>query len=404
MINRESDKTNIIRDFDALKEEREILHSQAFRRLKGKTQVRPSTEQNIHVTERLSHSLEVGVNARLILALFQHKYQHVFPINPIQLNNICKLHDIGHPPMGHTFEKVANKVLKSQKIYFEGNANNIKIIEKDKINLSMKTIVSLIKYPTQINEYQTKGLYTSQYKKYIPELISEIKSQYLELKRRGITSKKGEKFLLKLEKLSEVDDKMKFYKKLLKKTKMRLAETIIMEEADDITYLTHDLKDFYMYIAKKGVPLKIDDKYKNNKYVSKIKNINSQNVDKIIMELRDILIEDLYFDFDSFKIKYQTSEIKELKNFLYYFTTSQYIIDANNLIHSIINLEEYLNYMMSNIDNEEFIMEFIHSTSYQSALLNAPNTTAKKRLMINFIAEKTDAWLLEDYNLHKKYF
>ena len=242
-------------DIKLLKEEREILNSKAFRRLKGKTQVKPTVGQHIHATERLTHSLEVGVNARIILAHIQNKFDNKLPISPIRLNNISMLHDIGHPPMGHLFEKITNNLFKKQNIYFEGNANNLKIIEKEKLNISLKTIVALIKYPVEINDYQHKGLYNSQFKKYMPILIEEIKKQYIEMNMKNIHSIQGDNFLkllneINLKEFTNEEDLLKYYKQIIKNTNMRLLETIIMEEADDITYLTHDLKDYMLYVSK----------------------------------------------------------------------------------------------------------------------------------------------------------
>ena len=382
----------MINDYIALKEEREILHSPAFRRLKGKTQVFPYINQDLQVTERMSHSLEVGVNARLILNLFQFKYNNIFDINPIQLDNISKLHDIGHPPFGHAFERVANKLLKTDYIYFEGNAQNLRLIEEENLELSTRTIVSLIKYPNKFTMNKNKGLYSSQYKRYIPKLIEEIRKQYLVLKENKKSSPIGEDFL----KLLKLPNKIN----LFEINNIKLIETLILEASDDITYLTHDLKDYVLYIKDKRLEIKIPKELENNQYILKLKNINKDNIDKKIKEIRDILITDLYFNFKSYEIKFKSKEIKELKDFLIKYAEDNYIKYSNEKINSMINLEKYLKFLINNVENKDFINSYIREEKMKNKINNTKSIKKKTKLLINYISLKTDKWLFKDYLNH----
>lgn len=378
-----------------LLEEEEILSSQAFKRLKSKTQACAYSDKHVHVTERLTHSLDVGITARLILSHLNKQIK--LPVNYIQLNNICLLHDIGHPPFGHMFEKELQEVLKKDDIHFEGNANNLKIIEKENLNISKKTIVSLIKYPYKIDNNRKKGLYASQYKTYIKELIKQVEKQYKEFE---VSSKKGEEFLKERRKYKKLSRKN--CDKIIKKTKIRLIETMIMEEADDISYLTQDLKDYIKYIKKhQNIIIEIPEKYKDNKYINILKGADKRNIEDRIKEIKKILIDNLIFDREEYKIKYKDKEVKEIKYFLRSFTQDTMILEANEKTSHLIDLKRYFIYMFSNIENEEFINKNIQSESYKKAIIKEKTLIKKKKLMINFIAEKTDDWLLEDYLLHK---
>ncbi len=78
-----------------------ILHSQAFRRLKHKTQVFLSPIGD-HYRTRLTHTLEVSQIARTIArALF---------LNEDLTEAIALGHDIGHAPFGHAGEAVLNQI------------------------------------------------------------------------------------------------------------------------------------------------------------------------------------------------------------------------------------------------------------------------------------------------------
>jgi len=78
-----------------------ILHSKAFRRLKGKTQVFLAPEGD-HYRTRLTHTLEVAQISRTVArALF---------LNEDLIEAIALGHDLGHTPFGHAGEAVLNEV------------------------------------------------------------------------------------------------------------------------------------------------------------------------------------------------------------------------------------------------------------------------------------------------------
>ena len=80
-----------------------LLHSPAFRRLQGKTQVISGVELDFF-RNRLTHSLEVAQIAKSIALKINREH---FPHENNQLDTDLiefagLAHDLGHPPFGHT--------------------------------------------------------------------------------------------------------------------------------------------------------------------------------------------------------------------------------------------------------------------------------------------------------------
>src|SRR6266481_4970484 len=75
-----------------------IVHSAAFRRLQGKTQVLGVGERDFYRT-RLTHSLEVAQLGRGICNEADNSTG--FVPDPDLVEAICLAHDIGHPAFGH---------------------------------------------------------------------------------------------------------------------------------------------------------------------------------------------------------------------------------------------------------------------------------------------------------------
>ena len=95
---REEEKCDFRTEFQ--RDRDRIIHSKAFRRLKHKTQVFISPE-NDHFRTRLTHTLEVAQIARTIA--------RALALNEDLTEAIALGHDLGHTPFGHAGEKVLNE-------------------------------------------------------------------------------------------------------------------------------------------------------------------------------------------------------------------------------------------------------------------------------------------------------
>jgi dGTPase len=94
-----------------------IIHSKAFRRLNGKTQVF-LTPQGDHYRTRMTHTLEVAQIARTIAKALR--------LNEDLTEAIALGHDLGHTPFGHAGERALDRVCPGG---FEHHLQSIRIVE-----------------------------------------------------------------------------------------------------------------------------------------------------------------------------------------------------------------------------------------------------------------------------------
>lgn len=95
-----------------------VIHSVAFRRLEGKTQVfTPGVNDSYR--NRLTHSIEVAQIGRTIA--------RVLGLNETLTEAICLAHDLGHSPFGHAGESELNIIMKDFG-GFEHNRQSLRIV------------------------------------------------------------------------------------------------------------------------------------------------------------------------------------------------------------------------------------------------------------------------------------
>jgi dGTPase len=278
-----------------------IIFSSAFRRLDRKTQVHP-LPANDHIHTRLSHSLEVSSVGRSLGNSVGHKLIARFPDLGIQSHDVgaivqaaCLAHDIGNPPFGHSGEEAIRYWFKerSQKkwmkalsphqrddfLYFEGNAQGLRIISQLEYNLfaggmrlTYATLGAFIKYP-----------WTS-------ELINGVKYH-----KYGCND-------AELPILTAIADRLQLIPIVSGKQWCRHPLSYLMEAADDICYAIIDLedgvemelidyRDFIQLIIdsrildKDTLPSPTDESQDNYPYSHKIALLRGRIIDRAIRQI-----------------------------------------------------------------------------------------------------------------------
>lgn len=121
-----------------------IIHSIAFRRLAGKTQVFVAPDGD-HYRVRLTHSLEVAQIGRVIARALR--------IDEDLTEALCLAHDIGHPPFGHSGEDALDAALAAHG-GFDHNENCLRVLmrldspygDHPGLNLSWEILEGLAKH------------------------------------------------------------------------------------------------------------------------------------------------------------------------------------------------------------------------------------------------------------------
>jgi dGTPase len=221
-----------------------LLHSPAFRRLQGKTQLFPSDE-NDFFRNRLTHSIEVSQIATgiaLNLNATQTELEHS-PINEHLVHFAARAHDLGHPPFGHNGEKTLDAELQDSG-GFEGNAQTLRILarlEKKEtesfpfsddvaqpllqqrdlrlgLNLTYRAMASILKYDRQIPATEEERLRQKIKRRPVKGYYDAESDIVAEIKAKVAPGHRGP---------------------------FKTVECSIMDLADDIAYSTYDLEDAF---------------------------------------------------------------------------------------------------------------------------------------------------------------
>ena len=156
-----------------------ILHSAAFRRLQGKTQVFGIGQADFYRT-RLTHSIEAAQIARAIAHnLCEEHHELKRCVTPELAEAVALAHDIGHPPFGHAGEKTLDACMKEvsrnagfdgkECLRFEANAQTFHILVAAEpkspsypgLNLTRATLTGVMKYPFERDDDADKFIFAS---------------------------------------------------------------------------------------------------------------------------------------------------------------------------------------------------------------------------------------------------
>ena len=300
-----SDTVDCRNEFD--KDYDRIVYSSSVRRLQDKAQVFPLQENDFPRT-RLTHSIEVSALARSFgysigTWLLEQKdlgFDYGFcekkQIKKLatMLQTAALVHDLGNPPFGHYGEAIIrkwfsksfnsekfNSLSKQQKndfLYFEGNAQTLRILSKLQmlndeygINFTYGTLATIIKYP-----WNSCGI--SSNKKKFGYFFSE-------------------------EKLVE-----KIFSSTGLNKNIKHPATFLLEAADDIAYLTADIEDG---VKKRVVPWNKEYEKIKSKLKDKIPEIFKKTDEKIDTVNKKKIPNNDLVSIQNFKIFTQAYMFKE---------------------------------------------------------------------------------------------
>jgi dGTPase len=148
-----------------------VNHTTAFRRLQYKTQVFVNYEGDYYRT-RLTHTLEVAQVARSIA--------RAMGLNADLAETIAFAHDLGHPPFGHSGERVLQTLMENAG-GFDHNKQSLRIVTylEDRypgfrgLNLTWETREGIVKHETRYDLPDAQG--------YEPTLRPSLEAQIVNL-------------------------------------------------------------------------------------------------------------------------------------------------------------------------------------------------------------------------------
>lgn len=152
-----------------------VIHSRAFRRLEGKTQVfAPSLGD--HFRNRLTHTLEVAQIARTVAAVLQ--------LNEAFTETLALAHDIGHPPFAHSGEYELDRQMQRFGGRFEHNLHSLRLVDRleqryarfDGLNLTFEVREGIVKHSREVNPGDGPEL-----EEFLPGLKPPLEAQLLDI-------------------------------------------------------------------------------------------------------------------------------------------------------------------------------------------------------------------------------
>ncbi len=152
-----------------------IIHSRAFRRLEGKTQVFAAGLCD-HFRNRLTHTIEVAQVARTVA--------NALHLNEEYTETLALAHDLGHPPFGHSGEKELDRQMRQFGATFEHNAHALRVVDLieeryarfDGLNLTFEVREGIIKHSRELASTDDPDL-----RELLPGVRPPLEAQLLDL-------------------------------------------------------------------------------------------------------------------------------------------------------------------------------------------------------------------------------
>ncbi len=127
-----------------------VIHARAFRRLQDKPQVFTARFSD-HFRSRLTHTLEVAQIARTVAGALE--------LNADLAEALALVHDIGHPPFGHSGEQTLDALMRGFGARFDHNLHALRIVEQFEqryldfpgLNLTFEVREGIVKHSHEYN-------------------------------------------------------------------------------------------------------------------------------------------------------------------------------------------------------------------------------------------------------------
>jgi len=346
-----------------------IIHSQAFRRLKHKTQVFVYHEGD-HYRTRLTHTIEVAQVARSIA--------RALGLDEDLAEALALGHDLGHPPFGHAGERELDKLMKPWG-GFDHNAQSLRILtrlekryaEFDGLNLTWETLEGLVKHngPLVNEEGDPVGRYREQG---LPEAI--------------------------LEYVADHDLELASYAS---------AEAQVAAIADDIAYNAHDIDDglragLFGLIDLGDVPLAGDALSQVLKLYPDLE--QDRVVHETVRRVMSLMVNDIITECNNNNAKYNirnASGVRKLGRPLVVFGKQMH--ERNKALQSFLNDRMYRHERVEEImaRARRVMHDLFDAYMNDPKLLPAGWQDGQARQVCDFIAGMTDRYALEQ---HKRLF
>jgi dGTPase len=197
-----------------------ILYSTQWRALAGKSQVVASSELGIYHT-RLTHSMKVAQLGRRMAEQLARRYGGP---DPALVEAACMAHDIGHPPFGHAGETALRATMDELRPAsevpdsFEGNAQTLRVL----------TFLAAHKHPGHRGLHLTRACLDAAMK--YPWQRASVSVDEQRYAKWGVYAAERDAF--DWIRLGRGGDAVP-------------VEEQVMDWADDVTYVCHDVEDFY---------------------------------------------------------------------------------------------------------------------------------------------------------------
>jgi len=354
-----------------------ILHCDAYKRLKHKTQVFFSPS-NDHICTRIEHVNHVESISHTIAAYFG--------LNTELTKAIAIAHDLGHSPFGHAGEKILNEISKrdvGESFWHEKNGvffvDNIELLEDDKgrlqnLNLTYAVRDGIISHCGEIDENSLKP------REEAIDLNDYTKpNEYAPYTWEGCVIKISDKISYIGR---DIEDALSL--KLLDTNKIQELKEILGMKPDDALNNTNIINDLVVDICEKSSPEKgLCFSAEKLHLIDNIKKYNYENI------------------YNNPRMEAANEYFKVVINRIYNTLKSMYVSNSEEIYNSLCYYEKYYPKIVSQF--REWLERYWSLNDRINCNLNNNvifefNKRDYSKAIIEFIAGMTDNFAMDVYN------